>query len=213
MKQLLRNYIAFWNFFYCYCLKCIFFAEYLVDISCYIYYGFFGLLDFDTIFYYAYEFLFSQQSISTNQSTDKTCGSCQLVFVFFSSIQRLSWKLFYMLSWANKIVFMTIFFEQQNVFHSQLIIYIHKKIFLTFLARSPIYTHLVASLEGLSTIRVFKAQELITKEFSNLQNNNSSAFFMYVCANKSFGFWLDFICCIYNALVIFTLFFVKNGKC
>ncbi|CAG9854730.1 unnamed protein product [Phyllotreta striolata] len=76
--------------------------------------------------------------------------------------------------------------------------------------RSPIFTHIAASLQGLTTIRAFKAQEIVKKEFDNYQNINSAAFFLYVAANRTFGFWLDFVCIIYIALVFITLIFIKS---
>ncbi|CAH1286470.1 unnamed protein product [Diabrotica balteata] len=76
--------------------------------------------------------------------------------------------------------------------------------------RSPIYTHLTASLQGLTTIRAFKAEEILKTEFDRYQNHHSAAFFMYLGANRTFGFWLDFICVIYIALVILSLIFVES---
>lgn len=34
-----------------------------------------------------------------------------------------------------------------------------------FLARSPVYTHISATLNGLSTIRAFSAQKILIEEF------------------------------------------------
>ncbi|CAG9840910.1 unnamed protein product [Diabrotica balteata] len=76
--------------------------------------------------------------------------------------------------------------------------------------RSPIYTHLTATLQGLTTIRAFKAEEILKNEFDMYQNHHSAAFFMYLGATRTFGFWLDFICVIYIALVILSLIFVES---
>ncbi|CAG9836010.1 unnamed protein product [Diabrotica balteata] len=78
--------------------------------------------------------------------------------------------------------------------------------------RSPIYTHLTASLQGLTTIRAFRAQDILKEEFDRYQNLHSAAFFMYLAANRTFGFWLDFICVIYVGLVIVALVFVKSEQ-
>lgn len=65
------------------------------------------------------------------------------------------------------------------------------------LARSPIYSHLGASLNGLSTIRAFGAQEILVKEFDNLQDLHSSAFYLFISTSRAFGFWLDVWCVVY----------------
>ncbi|KAJ8918452.1 hypothetical protein NQ315_008149 [Exocentrus adspersus] len=76
--------------------------------------------------------------------------------------------------------------------------------------RSPIYTHLSASLQGLTTIRAFGAQEILKKEFDNFQNRNTSPFYLFIAANRTFGFWLDFHCVIYIALVTISILFIKK---
>ncbi|XP_050518318.1 probable multidrug resistance-associated protein lethal(2)03659 isoform X1 [Diabrotica virgifera virgifera] len=76
--------------------------------------------------------------------------------------------------------------------------------------RSPIYTHLTATLQGLTTIRAFKAEGILKNEFDSYQNNHSAAFFMYLASTRTFGFWLDFICVIYTALVLLSLIFIES---
>ncbi|KAG5889083.1 hypothetical protein JTB14_004927 [Gonioctena quinquepunctata] len=78
------------------------------------------------------------------------------------------------------------------------------------ITRSPIYTHLSASLQGLTTIRAFQAEEILKTEFDNYQNLNSAAFFMFLGANRTFGFWLDFICVVYIACVLVALLLVES---
>uniref|UniRef100_V5G0E4 Putative multidrug resistance-associated protein lethal(2)03659 n=2 Tax=Anoplophora glabripennis TaxID=217634 RepID=V5G0E4_ANOGL len=76
--------------------------------------------------------------------------------------------------------------------------------------RSPMYTHLSASLQGLTTIRAFGAQEILKVEFDNYQDKYSAAFFMFLSANRTFGFWLDFHCIIYLCLVIVSILFIES---
>ncbi|KAJ8929220.1 hypothetical protein NQ314_018099 [Rhamnusium bicolor] len=76
--------------------------------------------------------------------------------------------------------------------------------------RSPIYTHLSASLQGLTTIRAFRAQDVLTKEFDNFQNKYSAPYFLFLSANRTFGFWLDFHCVIYTALVTISILFIES---
>ncbi|VEN61107.1 unnamed protein product [Callosobruchus maculatus] len=78
------------------------------------------------------------------------------------------------------------------------------------ITRSPVFTHLSTSLQGLTTIRALKAEDALTKEFDNYQNRNSAAYFMFIGASRTFGFWLDAICVIYVGVAIIILLFVKS---
>ncbi|KAI5713480.1 hypothetical protein M8J76_000230 [Diaphorina citri] len=74
------------------------------------------------------------------------------------------------------------------------------------ITRSPVFSHLSASLQGLTTIRAFEAQPVLIKEFDNHQDLHSSAWYMFIASNRAFGFWLDAVCLVYIALVTFSFF-------
>ncbi|KAG5894556.1 hypothetical protein JTB14_021538 [Gonioctena quinquepunctata] len=76
--------------------------------------------------------------------------------------------------------------------------------------RSPVYTHLAASLQGLTTIRAFGAEEILRKEFDRHQDTHTSAYYLYVSANRGFAFWLDFHCVIYIGFVIISILFLQD---
>ncbi|XP_045503254.1 probable multidrug resistance-associated protein lethal(2)03659 isoform X2 [Colias croceus] len=76
--------------------------------------------------------------------------------------------------------------------------------------RSPVFSHLNASLQGITTIRAFGAQEALIKEFDNHQDLHSSAWYMFIASSRAFGFWLDLVCVIYIAVV--TLSFLVFGN-
>ncbi|RZB40188.1 ABC tran and/or MMR HSR1 domain containing protein, partial [Asbolus verrucosus] len=75
-------------------------------------------------------------------------------------------------------------------------------------ARSPMFSHLTASLQGLSTIRAFGAQEILQLEFDHHQDLHSSAYFMYMSCSRTFAFWLDMNCIIYIGIVILSFLFI-----
>lgn len=78
--------------------------------------------------------------------------------------------------------------------------------------RSPIYSHLAASLNGLSTIRAFNAENILTKEFDHHQDLHSSAFYLFMSTSRAFGFYLDFCCVVYIAIVTLSFFVMDNNN-
>lgn len=76
--------------------------------------------------------------------------------------------------------------------------------------RSPIYSHLGTSLNGLSTIRAFNAQTSLVREFDSIQDFNSSSFYMFLTTSRAFGFSLDAFSVIYIAIVTLS-FFLMDG--
>lgn len=80
-----------------------------------------------------------------------------------------------------------------------------------FTARSPIYSHLSASLSGLSTIRAFGAEKVLVHEFDSHQDLHSSAFYLFISTSRAFGFYLDVFCVIYIAIVTLT-FFIRGDS-
>ncbi|KAJ3652249.1 hypothetical protein Zmor_018230 [Zophobas morio] len=97
--------------------------------------------------------------------------------------------------------------------------YVYRKIFLASSrnlkriegrARSPIYSHVTSSLEGISTIRAFGAQTMLQDEFDERQDSHSSSFYMFLACDGAFGFWLDLCCVIFLGIVTFSILFMEN---
>uniref|UniRef100_A0A6P4DXN6 Probable multidrug resistance-associated protein lethal(2)03659 n=1 Tax=Drosophila rhopaloa TaxID=1041015 RepID=A0A6P4DXN6_DRORH len=74
------------------------------------------------------------------------------------------------------------------------------------ITRSPVYSHLAASLTGLSTIRAFEAQRILEAEFDNYQDMHSSARFMFISTSNAFGYWMDCLCVIYIGIITISFF-------
>lgn len=66
-------------------------------------------------------------------------------------------------------------------------------------------------MNGLSTIRAFGAQETLVKEFDNLQDLHSSAFYLFISTSRAFGFWLDAWCVVYIAIVTLSFFIMGDA--
>ncbi|KAF7996689.1 hypothetical protein HCN44_002335 [Aphidius gifuensis] len=69
------------------------------------------------------------------------------------------------------------------------------------ITRSPVFSHLNATMQGLATIRSFGADEVLTREFDHHQDLHSSAWYIFIASSRAFGFWLDIFCLLYIALV------------
>ncbi|XP_069987945.1 ATP-binding cassette sub-family C member 4 isoform X1 [Penaeus vannamei] len=72
------------------------------------------------------------------------------------------------------------------------------------ITRSPVFSHLSASLQGLTTIRAFEAQQIFMDDFDTHQDLHSSAWFLFLCTTRWFGICLDWISCIYIAIVTYS---------
>ncbi|XP_050294891.1 ATP-binding cassette subfamily C member 4-like [Anthonomus grandis grandis] len=78
--------------------------------------------------------------------------------------------------------------------------------------RAPVFSHVSASLYGLPTIRAFKAQSLIVKEFDTLQDQHTGTWFLFGATSESLGFYLDVISTIFLAFTTFQFLLVGNEE-
>lgn len=69
-----------------------------------------------------------------------------------------------------------------------------------------------ATLQGLPTVRAFFANKMLEKEFHHFQDCNTSPWYLYVCATRSFALWLDVICLVFIAVVTYSFLFLGDGK-
>ncbi|KAF0759728.1 putative multidrug resistance-associated protein lethal(2)03659 isoform X3 [Aphis craccivora] len=76
--------------------------------------------------------------------------------------------------------------------------------------RSPVFTHLNATIQGLTTIRAFEAENILAKEFDTHQDLHSSAWYLFITSSRAFAFWLDLICFIYTSIVTFSFIVISN---
>lgn len=81
-----------------------------------------------------------------------------------------------------------------------------------FLVRSPVFTHLNATLQGLTTIRAFRAQGILSDEFDKHQDYHSSAWYMFISASSAFGFSLDLCCSIFVGFITFSYLVIGNDS-
>lgn len=71
--------------------------------------------------------------------------------------------------------------------------------------RSPIFAHVNATINGLSTIRAFNAEKDVIRNFESYTDKHTSSWFMSLALTRAFAFWLDLICVVYIGVVTYTL--------
>ena len=79
------------------------------------------------------------------------------------------------------------------------------------ISKSPIFSQLASSLQGLATIRSASAEQFLTAEFDRLQDVHTSAWFAFISATRWFGVWLDWIVVVYLACVVFSCLVLGGG--
>ncbi|XP_031356890.1 probable multidrug resistance-associated protein lethal(2)03659 isoform X2 [Photinus pyralis] len=77
--------------------------------------------------------------------------------------------------------------------------------------RSPVLGYVNATIEGLSTIRAFNAEQVVLNEFNYHQDLNSSASYMFISTSRAFGYWTDLSCTMFNTCAIFLLLITGNN--
>uniref|UniRef100_A0A8D0H493 Multidrug resistance-associated protein 4 n=1 Tax=Sphenodon punctatus TaxID=8508 RepID=A0A8D0H493_SPHPU len=69
--------------------------------------------------------------------------------------------------------------------------------------RSPVFSHLSSSLQGLWTIRAFKAEQRFQELFDAHQDLHSEAWFLFLTTSRWFAVRLDAICAVFVIVVAF----------
>ncbi|RVE75296.1 hypothetical protein OJAV_G00015460 [Oryzias javanicus] len=76
--------------------------------------------------------------------------------------------------------------------------------------RSPVFSHLSSSLQGLWTIRAFGAEERFQKAFDAHQDLHSGAWFLFLTTSRWFAVRLDGICAIFITITTFGCLLLRN---
>ncbi|CAG2174237.1 unnamed protein product, partial [Oppiella nova] len=68
-------------------------------------------------------------------------------------------------------------------------------------ARSPIYSHVSTTLNGIASIRAYGAQQAVEKQLHVYLDDHSATWFLFLCASRSLGMVLDGLCIVYLVII------------
>ncbi|CAM4620699.1 unnamed protein product [Leuciscus chuanchicus] len=77
--------------------------------------------------------------------------------------------------------------------------------------RSPVFSHLSSSLQGLWTIRAFKAEERFQLTFDAHQDLHSEAWFLFLATSRWFAVRLDGMCSVFVTITAFGCLLLKDS--
>lgn len=83
---------------------------------------------------------------------------------------------------------------------------------LEALSRSTLMSHTNATISGLSTIRVTNSKDVLVTELGELQDHNTSIWFIFKGATQAIAFWLDLICVLYMATAVGIFLIYEERK-
>lgn len=75
--------------------------------------------------------------------------------------------------------------------------------------RSPVYSHVSNTINGLASIRAYGVQNAFEQQFYVYQNDHSATWFMYLSASRALGLLMDWITTLY--IIIITIVVMLSG--
>ncbi|KAI2474194.1 ATP binding cassette (ABC) transporter subfamily C member [Diabrotica virgifera virgifera] len=85
------------------------------------------------------------------------------------------------------------------------------------ITKSPVFSYVNSTLNGITTIRAANAQNILKDEFDENQDAHTSAWYLTIGCMSSFGLWLDivsiiFMACVIGCFIILTKFTNVDGS-
>lgn len=78
--------------------------------------------------------------------------------------------------------------------------------------RSPVYSHVTASLQGMSVIRAFKMEHLMITHFDELQDRHTANWFTFLCCYRWLGLRMDWINSVYLIGVVLLGMLLSDSR-
>ena len=79
------------------------------------------------------------------------------------------------------------------------------------MARSPVYSHVATTINGLASIRAYGAQGEFRRQWFRYQNDHSACWFLFLSSSRAIGLVIDWVCIIFNVIIVVAVM-LSNGK-
>ena len=90
--------------------------------------------------------------------------------------------------------------------------YVHCTHISLYTARSPLYSHISATIHGLSTIRAYKEEGKFIDKFHLYQNEHTKCWYIKITSFRWFGMRIDTIGSLFLISVIFSSIALAESK-
>ncbi|CAL8111764.1 unnamed protein product [Orchesella dallaii] len=83
---------------------------------------------------------------------------------------------------------------------------------LEALAKSPMFTHVTMTVQGLTTIRALKAESRILEQFEKIQDAHTAVYYMIFVSSRWFALWLEMMSSAFLAVVSFGFLLITSSS-
>ena len=125
--------------------------------------------------------------------------SLQIIGIVFVVVYKLWWMIF-----PTALLTFVFYFARMYYVRSSVAI---KRV--EGISKSPIFSHLASTLNGLSTIRCCGAEEQLIQEFDHLQDLHTSAWYCFLATSRWLGVCCDWIVFFYLCLCPFPFILIR----
>ena len=77
--------------------------------------------------------------------------------------------------------------------------------------RNPLYSHISATIQGLTTIRAYSAEDRFRHMYHVYQDDHTATWFLFQAGSRWLGSRLDFMCAMFIVLVAITPLLMAEG--
>ncbi|KAI2474052.1 Multi drug resistance-associated protein (MRP) [Diabrotica virgifera virgifera] len=78
------------------------------------------------------------------------------------------------------------------------------------IAKSPVFSHINSTINGLATIRSSNSTNLLIGEFDDLQNTHTPTWYLLNACSTSFGLWLDILSLLFTISITISFIVLHN---